>query len=560
MCCGVPDPFVVLSYRHHYFTGFGVRGLKKQRFKLSTIIFSFVCLVVLLSLTITDLLISENVTEDIRKSQGEKAQMVSRTVASSNVVVSGLDNGEGGSREIQTFTKEIQAATDVLFIVVMDMDGIRKSHPNPQEIGKPFVGGDEEEVLQGKEYISSSKGTLGKSLRAFTPVFNSQGEQVGAVAVGISLKEVDKALAASQRNFLTGTIIGLIVGGLGAVLLARYIKNTLLGLEPFAIARIYEERSIMLQSVHEGIVAVDPDSKITLVNKSAIQLFQKAGLSMSPIGKNIHEYMPSAGLGEVLKTGESRLDEEQRINGLSILVNHVPLVVKGQVVGAISTFRDKTEVNQLAEQLTGVKAYAEALRAHSHEFMNRLHVILGLVRMEMYDELTEFIHAIADHRKQEFGEITNKIKDPALAGFMMGKLSYAREENVEMSVVNETVIPEPEDPIITHELITIIGNLVDNAIESMYGAKEKFLELRLTCGPSSLTIQVSDSGPGIPDELQDKIFKKGFSTKGQNRGFGLYLVSKSIETLNGAFRVDSRAGGGTVFTVDIPYAPKGGVK
>ncbi|TCN26782.1 CitB family two-component system sensor histidine kinase MalK [Mesobacillus foraminis] len=383
---------------------------------------------------------------------------------------------------------------------------------------------------------------------------------MGAVAVGISLKEVDRALAHSQRNFLTGTFIGLIVGGLGAVLLARYLKRTLLGLEPIAIARIFEERSIMLQSVHEGIVAVDLDLKITLVNKSAIQLFRKAGLSMSPIGKNLHDYMPSAGLEKVLTTGEMRLDEEQRINGLSILVNHVPLVVKGQVVGVISTFRDKTEVNLLAEQLTGVKAYAEALRAQSHEFMNRLHVILGMVKMEMYEELSQFIHGIVDHRKREMTEITSSIKDPALAGFMMGKLSFAREENVDMSVVSETVIPEPEDPLITHELITIMGNLIDNAIEAMYVVKERKLKVHLNYAAGRLSVSVKDSGQGILGGPMGKIFEKGFSTKGQNRGYGLYLVSKSIETLDGTSQIESTASGGTLFTVVIPYIPKGGVK
>jgi CitB family two-component system sensor histidine kinase MalK len=316
----------------------------------------------------------------------------------------------------------------------------------------------------------------------------------------------------------------------------------------------------MLQSVHEGIVAVDPDSKITLVNKSAIQLFKKAGLSTSPVGENIHDFMPSASLEEVLRTGGARIDEEQKINGMSILVNHVPLVVKGRVVGAISTFRDKTEVNQLAEQLTGVKAYAEALRAQSHEFMNRLHVILGMIKMEMYEELSQFIHRIVNHRQQEMSEITNKIKDPALAGFMMGKLSYAREENVEMAVVNESVIPEPESPHITHELITIIGNMIDNAIEAMYGTKERSLQVRIIYAARRLTISVSDSGPGIPEDLQDKVFEKGFSTKGQNRGYGLYLVSKSIETLNGAFHIESKISGGIQFTVEIPYTPKGGAE
>ena len=344
---------------------------RRFRFKLSTIIIFFVCLVVLLSLMITDLLIGNSVSDKIIQNQEEKAKIVARTVAKSQIVIDELEGGKKPN-SIQDYTRDIQTATNVLFIVVIDMNGIRKSHPKPEEIGKHFVGGDEKAALNGKEYVSISYGTLGKSVRAFTPIYNKRNEQIGVVAVGISLKRLETALGQSHWDILLVTILGLIIGIIGAILLARYIKRILLGLEPIAIARILEERSTMLQSVHEGIIAVDNQSTITLVNKSALQIFQKAGLSQKPVGMKIYDYMPSTRLDQVLETGKPELDEEQNINGVSILVNRVPLVVNGQVVGAISTFRDKTEVNQLAEQLTGVRTYAESLRAQSHEFMNTI--------------------------------------------------------------------------------------------------------------------------------------------------------------------------------------------
>lgn len=528
----------------------------RWRFKLSTVIIFFVCLVVLVALMLTDLLISNTVSDNIRKNQEEKARIVSRTIAKSHIVIDALED-ERNPNSIQDYTKDIQTATNVLFVVVMDMKGIRKTHPTPEEIGKPFVGGDEKKALKGKEYISISRGTLGESVRAFTPIYNKNREQIGVAAVGISLDIVEKALGRSHRNILTVTVLGLMVGIVGAVLLARYIKRTLLGLEPFAIARILEERSAMLQSVHEGIVAVDQDSTITLVNKSALQIFKRAGLSQDPIGMKIEDYMPATQLNQVLQTGKPELDEEQNINGVSILFNRVPLIVNGHVVGAISTFRDKTEVKQLAEQLTGVRTYAEALRAQSHEFMNRLHVILGMVQMKLYDELADFIRTLVDYRNQELGTITQHIKDPALAGFIMGKLSFAREENVELLIESKTVIPEPDNPRITHDLITILGNLVDNAIEAMAETNEKMIEVNLNYSDKWLTIEVMDSGPGITDELQQKIFEKGYSTKGENRGYGLYLVAKSIDRLAGELTIDSKLMLGTEFHIRIPYEAKG---
>lgn len=530
---------------------------QRFRFKLSTVIIFFVCLVVLISLMITDLLISNTVSENIRKHQEDKARMVSRSIATSYIIIEALED-ERKTKEIQDYTKEIQSATDMMFIVVMDMNGIRKSHHNPEQIGKHFVGGDEKEALKGKEYVSIARGTLGESLRSFTPIYNVTGKQIGVVAVGISLESVETALGKSYLSILTVTVLGLLIGIIGAVLLARYIKRILFGLEPFAIAKIFVERSTMLQSVHEGIIAVDNEQTITLVNSSARQIFKKAGLPQDPVGMNIHEFLPSTKLNQVLEEGKPKLDEEQMINGVSILVNRVPLIVNGEVVGAISTFRDKTDVNQLAEQLTGVKTYAEALRAQSHEFMNRLHVILGMVQLKCYDELSDFIRTLVGHQNQELGTIAQHIKDHALAGFLMGKLSYAREEQVEFNIEVNTVIPEPKDPKITHELITILGNLIDNAIEAMANSIDKTLEVTLNYSDKFLTMDVLDSGPGIPDDIQRSILDKGFSTKGENRGYGLYLVTKGIENLGGEMEIDSKLLLGTEIHIRIPYEVREG--
>lgn len=529
--------------------------MAKQRVKLSFIIITFVCLVVIVSLAMTELLISKTVSENIEKHQAEKAKIVSRTVAKSQIVENGLQD-EGKSALIQEYTMGVQQAADVLFIVVMDMNGIRKSHPNPALIGERFVGGDEKAVLAGEEHISTSVGTLGESLRAFTPVYNEDYQQIGAVAVGISLVDVQDALSSSQENIIQGSIIGLLVGILGAILLARYIKRILLGLEPSAISRLLVERSTMLQSVHEGIIAVDQDAKITLVNKSALRIFKHAGLPEDPIGMKISDYMPTTTLERVLETGESELAGEQTINGVTILVNRVPLIVNNQVVGAISTFRDKSEVDRLAEQLTGVRTYAESLRAQSHEFMNKLHVILGMVRMGYHGELSGFINKLVDHRNQEVGMITRNIKDPALAGFLMGKLSYAREENVVLTIESETTIPEPIKDIITHELITVIGNLIDNAIEAVSGEEQKGILLKLTYSNQQLEVNVHNSGPGITEDQFKKIFEKGFSTKGKNRGYGLYLVKNSLEKLGGTVKLKSE-GDGMWFKVTVPYRGQG---
>lgn len=509
------------------------------KLKLSTIITGLGFLIVFVSLLATYFLISTTINNNVEENLEDKAVIISEIVAKSRIVKNGLQN-EANAGAIQAYANEIQEASNVLFVVVMDMNGIRKSHPIPDRIGGKFSTEDHKDVLKGKHYVSISKGTMGNSLKAFSPIYNDENVQIGAVAVGISLEKVEEALWQVRKKIMIGTIIGILVGIIGAYFVARYIKRILFGLEPLAIAKIHEERNTMLQSVHEGVIAVDQNSNITLVNKSAMRMLKKAGLPENPIGIRIDEFIPSFHLENVLNTGKPVLDEEQSINGLSILVNKVPLIVNKQVVGAISTFRDMTEVNQLAEQLTGVKTYAEVLRAQSHEFMNKLHVILGMVRIGMYDELTQFIQTLVKHRDHEVGNFTKNIKDPALAGFFIGKLSYAREANVQLSINITTVIPEPKNRNTTHQIITILGNLIDNAIEAIEDSPKKEIQLNLSYSEDMLKFSIRDSGPGIPNEIIDHVFEKGFSTKGPNRGYGLYLVKQNIEKLDGTITIQPK--------------------
>ncbi|PLR71190.1 DcuS/MalK family sensor histidine kinase [Bacillus sp. UMB0728] len=526
--------------------------MKKGRWSLQAIIIIFVCLVVMFSLMITDLLISSRVTSSVEETQEDKALNVAKMVSHSMIVKDALEGGPEDAG-VQDFANEMRVLTNVNFIVVMDMKGYRLSHPESSEIGKHFRGGDEGPVLKGEEYVSYSKGILGPSMRAFTPVIGSTGEQIGAVAVGISLETVTKAVHKSQNAIYIGTLIGILVGIIGAVILARYIKKILLGLEPSAIAKVLEERSSMLQSVREGIIAVDQSGKITLVNRAARKLFQKAGIEKDPVGLQIEEYLPETRLKEVLITGKTHLDQEQSFHGVTILVNRVPVVVDNQLVGAIATFRDKTEVQLLAEQLTGVRNYADALRAQAHEFMNKLHVILGMVHTEQYEHLARYVNETVNHRENEMGFVTKKVQDPVLAGFLIGKLSNARESGAVLSFDCADNLPKPADPEITHDLITIIGNLIDNALEAVSGRPVKKVELMLDYAEEILTIEVRDTGSGMTKEIQDRISEKGFSTKGKDRGFGLYLVTQAADKLEGELIISSKAGKGTQFAVYIPY-------
>ena len=529
-----------------------INGMKKRKrlWNLWKTITLLVCTVVIFSLLVTDILISHNVERTTEESQAEKAKTIAHIVANDSVVIDGLI-GKADTSVIQTYTNRILKNTGVQFIVVMDMDGIRKSHPNPQKIGHHFVGGDEGTVLKGKEHVSLAEGTLGISMRVFVPVFADTGEQLGAVAVGISADNVKERVKESRHIIYIGVGVGLLVGIIGAILLARHIKKSLFGLEPHRIAKILEERNTMLLSVKEGIIAVDKEAKVTLINNEAKRLFKKSGLEEDFIGKDVELYMPNSRIKEVLQTGEVQLNEEQNIYGITIVTNRVPLYVKGEIVGAIATFRDKTEIRKLAEELTGIRLYAEALRAQSHEFMNKMHVVLGLTHMKQYEELQKYVSSMVSEHQYEIGGIMKKIQSPVFAGFLLGKLSYAREKNIKLIIKEDSYLPEIYDERIIHELITIVGNLINNALDAVTNCEKKQVEVGIQYG-DTLIITVQDTGKGIKEDEIDALFIKGYSTKGDNRGYGLHLVKESIQRINGEIYVHSLLGTGTTITIEIP--------
>ncbi|MFB5664049.1 DcuS/MalK family sensor histidine kinase [Alteribacillus sp. HJP-4] len=516
---------------------------------MRTIILCLVCIVVLLSLLFTDLLVSKSINDNSIRNEEEKTLMVARLVAESEVVQNGLE--EGKAKDIQQYANGVRENTGLLFVVVLDMEGIRYSHSNPELIGQPFQGGDEDRVFEQKEYSSISEGTLTTSLRSFTPVMNERNKQIGAVAVGISLEHVEQIINQNHKNIIVGSLLGLLVGLIGAILIVHYIKKTLYGLEPPEIAKILGERNAMLQSVHEGVIAVDRDGRISLVNKSAHKLLKKAGLPAESIGMDVETYLPMADLDHVLETGESKLGAEISINETTLLINNVPLIVDDQVIGAISSLRDKTEVKELAQQLTGVKLYVDALRSQSHEVKNNLHVILGMVRNGDYEQLKTFILQLVNHKNHEIGQLTD-IQDAVLSGFLLGKLSYARESGVNLTIKTENVIPKSPLADVTHEIITILGNLINNSIEAVEDCPFKKVDVMLSLKDHRLKIEVKDTGRGIATDDIEEIFEKGFSTKGEGRGYGLYLVKASIDELEGNLTIDTFIDGMTL-TVEIPY-------
>lgn len=528
---------------------------KKPKLGLQATIAIFACIVVALALLVADIIITKNISSDTERNVAAGTMEVARSIANAPVVIEGL-SGKRDEGQIQLYVDKVtNIMSDIQFIVILDMNRIRKSHPNPAQIGTYYEDHDANPAFEGQETASVLKGSLGFSLRAFTPVFADNGQQVGVVLSGTLLERVQETVDNSRRGIYAGIGVGMLVGLLGALVLARKIKKIMFGLEPFAIAQMFEERSAMLQSVKEGIVAVDNQSYITIANEEAMKIFQKAGINGNPIGKKVGEYVPNTNLQKILQTGEAELDQEQDLHGIRILANRIPVIVDGEIVGAITSFRDKTEIRQLAEKLADVSNYAEALRSQTHEFMNKMHTIMGMISTKDYDRVTDYVNQIADQYQVEVGTVVSKIKDPVLAGFLLGKISLVREAGGEMILSEGSFLPAPAEGEveIVHELIIIIGNLINNALEAVEQSTARRITLDLSYESDLLIIEVSDTGQGMNEEMKRNIFKKGYSNKGTDRGLGLYLIERSLERLGGEITVVSNVGYGTTFKVVVPY-------
>ncbi len=445
----------------------------------------------------------------------------------------------------------ISKTSNLAFIVLLNMDGFRAYHPVKENIGKYVVGGDEKNVLKGKTYTSSAKGTLGYSHRAYVPIFNNN-KQIGAVLTGSLAETIDTTAMQFVFSIWPAFALLLLSSLLIAILLAKGIIKILHNLEPLEIASKLEEGNAMLKVMREGAIAIDTKGKITLLNDEAMRIFQKSGIAEYCIGKDVEEVIPSTKLKEVLKSQKSMLDEEQNVNGTVIFTNRIPIKINGNIIGALATFRDMTELHSLAEKLTNVKTYVNAMRAQSHEIRNRLHILSGLAQREEYQALSAYLQELLGMRDQDEERIHHNIHDTMLDAFLSSKVHKAKELGVVFCFKDNGIIPELTNQTVRGKLITILGNLIDNSIDAMANSIKKKLTVSLSVTHFEWEITVCDTGHGIPPEIQDKIFKKDFSTKGTGRGLGLYLVVLAVNECAGKFELYSEPNVKTCITVRFP--------
>lgn len=526
----------------------------RKAMKLQTKITLLIITVVFISISIIMSFVVSWMTGNIENKARTNIMNVAEMMAHSSEILDELKAKDSNKKIGPYVDMQLKNLEQIEYIIVADSEGTRYSHPNPEMIGKKFAGGDEYKVVKnGETYISEATGTLGKSLRAFAPIYDPENKkEIGFVSVGTLTESIETAKHTAILYIILIGLGGLFAGAIGAFLLANNIKNTLLGLEPDEIAKLYNEKMGMLDAIHEGLVAVDAEARITLINDSALNIlhFEKSINKEHIIGQNVEIVIPNSRLFNVLETGKSEFEEEQRINNTLIMTNRVPIISRGKIVGAIASFRDKTEVTKLAEELTGVKKLAWSLRAQNHEFMNKLHTISGLIQLEEYDEALQFISDVAKVRSNISNILTENIKDASISALLLSKYNKAEECRVKLKIDESSKLTRLPEHITPEEIISIVGNLIENSLDEVKNDGTGLVYVKILQNEDFLNIVVKDNGGGIPIEHRENIYEQGFSTKDGQRGHGMYIVKRIIDESNGTINFDIDEG--ILWDITIP--------
>jgi two-component system, CitB family, sensor kinase len=522
--------------------------------RLHTKLMVGICILIILIGGIFEFTFKNIMESNLKHEKGTKALSVAQSISNMPEIQKAFSHSNP-SAVIQPLAEKIRKQVGAEFIVIGNRNEIRYSHPDPNRLGQKMVGGDNDRVFKGESVISESIGTLGPSLRGKAPIV-SAGKVIGVVSVGYLQTDIEKEVAKIRRKIFIATMIILLGGLLAALLISLNIKRAIFGLEPKEIAWMYQEKHAILESIHEGIIAIDTNGRITVVNETAHK-FLNVPNEVLLRGKRIEDVLENTHLYEVVRTGLAEYDREFTIFGEVFLVNRIPIFnKKEEVIGAVASFRNKSELSNLIQELSHVKAYAEGLRAQTHEYSNRLYTLLGLIQLGSYKEAIDFISREVDVAQGFISFLMKEIPDPIIAGFILGKVSLSSELKINFSIDRESSFKDVPVEISRDTLVTIIGNLVNNAFEAVRENEkaDKTVSLFLTDLGKDLIIEIEDNGKGIDTSLSDQIFENGFSTKNRksNAGIGLSLVKEAIRGLGGYITFSSNEGEGTIFTVAIP--------
>ncbi len=530
--------------------------------KLETRMIVVLGLVALIQTTAIGMFALHYLSQSLHEQMGQRAMHVAKTIAAMPVVVEAVAARD--AEFLQPLSLTLAYKTQARFVVIGDKLGFRLAHPRVERLGKPMHDdeGDfnEPALIFGKPYVQTAIGSLGATVRGKAPVFDSSDESViGIISVGYTLETVEQVIDRYRLTLILVIGAAFCVSVLTAIWLAKHFKKAIFGLEPEQIGRLFGERNATLESVREGIIAIDRRGRITTFNRTAVET-----LGLSPelklTGTPLLEVLPDSGMLEVLNTGQPQFDQEVWLHDLNLVVNRLPMQQNGIITGVVSSFRRKNELDLVSRQLTRIQQYADSLRSQAHEYSNKLHTIAGLIQIGATDEALNLIGQETQRHQELINLLLESIPDPVLAGCLLGKYNRASELGLTLLIDPDSRMAELPPKLPREQLVSILGNLIDNAFEATLAHQGPGGEVRLSMTDlgDDLIFEIEDQGGGIDESQLQRIFDKGVTSKSEpGHGLGLHLVQKLLTLLEGSVEVEPGDTGGSRFIVYIPkhYQP-----
>ena len=482
-------------------------------------------------------------------------QNISQTIAASPLL-DDITNGENSEYLTEYFDSLQKSLGDIDVISIVSAENVRLYHSNHALIGTVYDG--TIPTFDNTDfYTEDNSGPSGKQRRAYAAIYDEDGNYVGFVISVMLQESIKKETLPTVLIFALITVVAVLMEVIISAELSENIKKKLHGYEPDVFSAMYQVRDNILESLAEGVIAIDKERTVQFINSSAVKMLgcKESYGEQGVVGKPLEAVCDPTVFESTLLVGEKEFGaHDARLQNTNLIIDRIPITKNGEIIGAVGILHNREEYIKLMEDLAGTRYLVDSMRANNHDFTNKLHVILGLLQMEMYEEAASYIENITIVQRETISKIMSAVKEPAVAALLIGKTARASELNVKFILQEGSVFSKSDYPIPTETLVTVIGNLIDNAFEAMNEANTdletpKELLFGIYSKPNALLIIANDTGIGIKDENKKQVFENGYSTKGKGRGTGLYQVKRLVENLGGEILLDSQYGTGTSVTV-----------
>ncbi|THA73360.1 GHKL domain-containing protein [Streptomyces sp. A0642] len=478
------------------------------------------------------------------------------------------------SAVLQPYAERVRKDTGIAFVTIMDPHGVRWTHPHAERIGESFLG-HTARALRGETFSETYTGTLGPSIRVVTPVRDG-GRIVGLVSAGITVERVSSQVRAQLGALGLAAGAALALGGLGTYVINARLRRHTHGMNAAELSRLHDYHEATLHAVREGLLMLDGQRRIALINDAGRELL---GLAPGTVGRRVADLDLPAPLTGALLASEERVDEVHLTADRVIVVNTRP-VVGGERRGTVVTLRDHTELQALSGELDSERGFTQALRSQAHEAANRLHTVVSLIELGRQEEAVGFATAELELAQALTDRVVGAVGEPVLAALLLGKAAQANERGVELVLAEDSLIDDGALPatLPQRDLVTILGNLVDNAVEAASeavtgtpadgvpvqrtGPRPARARVTVTAlaGDGELLLRVADNGAGVGPAEADEVFRRGWSTHGAGRGLGLALVRQAAHRNGGSVSLERGPEGGAEFTVRLPLPQGSGAR